>query len=85
MTDRNIIYYTYSNSAPQKITFTSDHISEEEMPFSAYDVVEISDVEDLEHDPELSMEDDLRVQMTGQLTSVIDKVTMFLSFCSTTI
>ena len=55
------------------------------MPYSAYDVVEISDVEDLEHDPELSMEDDLRVQMTGQLTSVIDKVTMFLSFCSTTI
>lgn len=52
----------------------------EEMPFSAYDVVEISDVEDMEHDPALSMEDDLRVQMTGQLTSVIDKVTMFLSF-----
>lgn len=50
------------------------------MPFSAYDVVEISDVEDMEHDPALSMEDDLRVQMTGQLTSVIDKVTMFLSF-----
>ena len=50
------------------------------MPFSAYDVVEISDVEDFVHHPALSMEDDLRAQMTGQLTSVIDKVTMFLSF-----